>query len=463
MKNENIIMMADSYKYGHHKQYPKDMSYMYDYIEARKGPEEITISGLQYYIKRYLSQKITTESVEEAAEFAKFHGIDFNYDGWMYIAKQLNGKIPIRIKAVEEGVKVKPGVPLVVVESTDENVPWVVGWVETMLMKIWYPTVITTKSKQVFEMLKKYGSEEWARFAYHNFGDRSMTSVESAAISGFAHNCIFMGTDNFNSLKFARDYYGAEISAFSVFATEHSSTTANAEGSTEKEIKFVERMVKENDKEGAILSFVADSYDVFNFVEKVTSENSYIRSKIQERKQKIVIRPDSGNPIEVISKILEIMEKNNVFDIEINGKKASSWAGILWSDGINPTTIENILKTFIEKGYAAENFVFGSGTQLGQTGIDRDTFSFAMKCSYIERMVDGKKVGVEVFKNPITDSKKQSKKGKVITIKRDDEIICIKESEKQPNDIEMLKVVFENGKVKNEITLDKIRENIDKF
>jgi len=136
---------------------------------------------------------------------------------------------------------------------------------------------------------------------------------------------------------------------------------------------------------------------------------------------------------------------------------------MLWGDGINPTTIENILKTFIEKGYAAENFVFGSGTQLGQTGIDRDTFSFAMKCSYIERMVNEEKVSVEVFKNPITDNKKQSKKGKVITVKRDDEIICIKESKKQPNDIEILKVVFENGKVKNEITLDKIRENIDKF
>jgi len=459
---ENIVMMSDSYKYGHYKQYPKDMCYMYDYIEARKGPDTIIMSGLQYYLKRYLSQRITTEMVEEAAKFAKLHGIDFNYDGWMYIAKELDGRLPIKIKAIEEGVKVKPGVPLVIVESTDENVPWIVGWVETILMKIWYPTVITTKSKQVFEMLKKYGSEEWARFAYHNFGDRSMTSVESAAISGFAHNCVFYGTDNFNSLKFARDFYSSEISAFSVFASEHSSTTANAEGSTEKEIAFIERMVRENDKEGAILSFVADSYDIYNFTNEVTKPESNIRKSIIKNNQTFVIRPDSGNPIEVISKMFEIMEKNNVFDIEINGKKASSWTSVLWGDGVNPETIDNILKIFTERGYAAENFVFGSGTQLGQTGIDRDTFSFAMKCSYIERNIDSKKVGVEVFKNPITDSKKQSKKGKVITVKRNDKIICIKESEKQPNDIDMLKVVFENGEIKNEITLDKIRENIDK-
>jgi len=456
----NIIMLADSYKYGHFLQYPKNMVYMYNYMEARKETDEIYITGLQYYLKEYLTKPITIKMVEEAKDFAQKHGITFNYKGWKYIVKELNGKIPVRIKAIPEGYKAKSGIPLIVIESTDKNVPWIVGWLETLLMKIWYPSTITTKSKKIYDMLIKYGNKDWVKFALHNFGDRSMTSVEAAAISGFAHNCIFLGTDNFHSLKFCKDYYNTDISAFSVFATEHSTTTINA--FYEDEIKFVERMLIENPN-NPIMSFVADSFDVYNFTDKVSNPKENIRKILEKNKQKLVIRPDSGNPINVLDKMFEIMEKNKVFDIQINGKKASSKYGILWGDGINEIVIKDILEYFTKKGYAAENFIFGCGTQLGQTGIDRDTYSFAIKYSYIEIKEKNKKIGIEVFKNPITSKNKQSKKGKIISVidKKTNELICIKEQNFNKNfHKRIMEIIYENGNIVKDITLEDIRKNI---
>jgi len=455
----NFIMMADSYKYGHFKQYPKQMNYMRDYIASRKG--EVIFTGLQYYLKEYLSKPITKEMIDEAYEFAKKHGIDFNIDGWNYILKNHNGYLPVRIKALPEGTKVKENVPIIVVESTDNNVAWVVGWVETLLMKIWYPTTITTKSKQVYDVLVKYGDKEWAKFAYHNFGDRSMSSVESASIAGFAHNCVFLGTDNFHSLKFCKDYYNSDISAFSVFATEHSTTTSQAQ--LVGEIEFVKQMLIEN-KDAPIVSFVADSYDVFKFTDEVTKIDGDVRKIIESRNQKFVIRPDSGDPIEVLTKMFDIMERNRVFDKKINGKKLSSKYGVLWGDGIDINVIDKILKVFTEKGYAAENFVFGSGTRIGQTGLDRDTYSFAMKCSYIEYEDEkGYSQGLDVFKDPITDKRKSSLKGKVVSVKdkNSGEIICIDERKFDKNRHELIMdVVFENGKILKETTLDEIRKRI---
>ena len=276
MNNVNIVMLGDSYKYGHASQYPKKMKFMQDYVTVRKVNDnngKVIFVGLQYILKEYLSKRITMEMVEEAKEFADLHGIAFPYDGWKYIVEKYDGKLPVEIKALPEGTMVPAQVPMILIESTSIKVPWIVGWVETLLMKVWYPTTVATKSKEVYDMLCKYGSPEWAQFAYHNFGDRSMTSVESAAISGFAHNTIFLGTDNFNSLKFCRDYYNEKISAFSVFATEHSTTTANA--AIEGEESFVYRMLQEN-PDAPILSFVADSYDVYKFTDMVTSQNNFL-------------------------------------------------------------------------------------------------------------------------------------------------------------------------------------------
>jgi nicotinamide phosphoribosyltransferase len=184
---------------------------MFDYVEARSSNvySEVVFFGLQYILNEYFIEPITIGDVQEAKEYADAHGIPFNYDGWSYIANELDGNIPVVIKAIPEGSVVPTNVPLFTIESTDEKVFWVVSWMETILMKVWYTTNIATRSYYVKQMLMKYAEKTMDNpnvdFAFVNFGDRGSSSVESAGIGGVAHLTQFLGTDNFNSIKIAKE------------------------------------------------------------------------------------------------------------------------------------------------------------------------------------------------------------------------------------------------------------------
>lgn len=461
-KKMNLVMLADSYKYSHAKQYPDDMVSMYDYMEARSSkvyPATIFV-GLQGLIKNYLLEPVTIQDVNQAYAFATAHGVPFDLEGWEYIVEKLGGKLPVRIKAVKEGSLIPVKMVLMTIESTDMKVPWIAGWLETLLMKLWYPTNIATKAYYTRKILEKYGSPEWAQFAYHNFGDRGSSSVESAAIGGFAHSTQFMGTDNFNSLLYSFENYGSLMAAYSVFATEHSTTTSHGR---QGEHDFVMRKLLEN-PDAPIMSFVADSYDVFTFTDMVTNPGSEIRKLIESRpNQKFVLRPDSGEPLGVLDQMFRIMEENGVFDIEINGKKASSNFGVLWGDGITPVMIEGILIMISDMGYAAENMVFGSGGDLMQNHT-RDTMGFAVKCSSITVYESDNATScmydIDVFKDPITDPGKKSKKGKVTTYyNRATDIYFVDQvgTEFDNSTVDILETVYENGKLIIEVTHDEVR------
>ncbi len=154
----NRVFMADSYKYSHSKQYPKNMKYMYDYMEARSDkvyPATVFV-GLQGFLKTYLKDPITIQEVNQAYEFSKGHGIPFDIEGWEYIVKELGGNLPVKIKAVDEGSLIPTKMVLMTIESTDAKVPWIAGWLETMLMRMWYSSNISTKSYYTKQMISKY-------------------------------------------------------------------------------------------------------------------------------------------------------------------------------------------------------------------------------------------------------------------------------------------------------------------
>ena len=465
---KSIIHYGDSYKYSHSLQYPKNTVSIYSYMESRGGQYDSTVFiGLQYYLEKYLTERVTKIEVDMLAAKAKKHGIPFDYDGWMHIVSNCNGKLPIRIKAVPEGSVITTSLPLLTIESTDPSVPWVAGFIETLLMKVWYPTTIATKSYYVRKMLERYGSSQWAQSAYHNFGDRGSSSTESAAIGGFAHYTQFMGTDNFDSLDMAYDYYNhKDIPAYSVYATEHSTTTSYGR---EGEEEFVYKQLLEN-PDKAIMSFVADSYDVYNFTHFCTDPDSRIRKLVESRpNQKLVLRPDSGDPFEVIRRMLNIMKANNL-EFSKAGKTSNilfNDFGILWGDGITPTIIEHILGIVVTNGFAAENFVFGSGGDLMQN-VSRDTQHFAIKCSSIsiKSPIQTKSPepiatrDIDVFKDPVTAPGKKSKKGKVTTYYNRDTgtYFCDRlEANYNSSCTEVLEEVFLNGKITKSYTLDEIR------
>ena len=229
----NLVLDCDTYKVTHPKQYPQNMTYMHSYIESRGGLYGYTkFFGLQYYLKKYLTRKVTKEMVDEAEEIFGLHGIPFEREGWDYIVNELGGKLPLRIRAVPEGAVIPNHNVLVTIESTCDKTPWVVSWLEPLILKIWYPTTVATysfKTKQIVTHFLELTSDQLEAqlpFKFHDFGYRGASSEESAGIGGLAHLTNFLGTDNINALEIGRKYYHSKCAGFSIPAAEHSTITA---------------------------------------------------------------------------------------------------------------------------------------------------------------------------------------------------------------------------------------------
>ena len=459
----NIILATDSYKMSHPLQYPQNMTYMHDYVESRGGLYGYTkFFGLQYYLKQYLSIRVTHEMIDEAKEMMAAHGVPFQEEGWRRIVEVHQGKLPLRVRAVPEGAIIKNHNVLMTLESTDPELAWLVGWAETLLLKIWYPITVASfsyKCKQIIEKFLNETSENTAielPFKLHDFGYRGVSSEESAGLGGLAHLTNFSGTDTIQSLVFARRYYHHQMPAYSVPASEHSTMTAWTRA---KEREAYENMLDIFPK--GIVSIVADSYNFFNAVENIFGRE--LKDKILARDGVVVIRPDSGDPITNILFALESLEHNIGVTMNAKGYKVLNKVRILQGDGINENSIWDILKSVKENGYSAENVVFGCGGALLQgnfnSSINRDTHKFAMKCSCI-------KIGdeiIDVYKNPITDRGKVSKKGRLDLIKEaNGELATVNISALPENTYHkdsVMVTVFENGELLKDYTLDEVRQN----
>ena len=478
---ENRIMLSDSYKYSHFLQYPKNGINTYSYAEARsfKNYDKTLFFGLQMIWKKYFTNPITIEEVEEANLYAEVHGIPFNKKAWVKIIKEYSGFLPVTIKAVPEGLVIPNKMILFTIELTnsDKDLIWLPSWLEDFLMKIWYTCTVATRSYYVKEMLlenAKMTSMDLnpnVDFQFHNFGDRAASSVESAAFGGVAHLTCFKGTDNFNCLRYAHTFMNQDIKdiAFSIPASEHSTTTSWGK---DGEFDMVDNNLEAN-KGNPLMAQVADSYDIYNFTDKITSGK--FKEKIESNDYpKFIERPDSGNPIDVMNGILNIYEKNNVeYNENKKGYKTFKKYGFIWGDGTNMVNMNDILTTLRLRMYEASNMSFGSGGWLMQQH-DRDTLGFAIKCSSItlEKEVfawNGEELGVkifdrEVFKDPITDKGKTSKRGRVTTYfdRATDTFEVGLEKGGSMGRSEVLEVVIENGKLIKEYTLTQVRANVQK-
>ena len=455
----NLILNTDSYKPSHWLQYPPNTEYVYYYVESRGGKYDATVAfGLQMFMKEYLTQPITQVMIEEAEQFLTAHGEPFNREGWQYILDELDGYLPLEIKAVPEGTVVPTRNVLATIVNTDPNCFWLGSYIETSLLRgIWYPTTVATNSWSIKQVIRKAlietADEEALAglyFKLHDFGARGVSSFESAGIGGAAHLVNFMGTDTISGILWAQEYYNTkEMVAFSVPAAEHSSITTWGKA---RETDAYRNMIKQFGGKFPIIAVVSDSYDIFNAVENMWGGE--LKEEVLGSGSTIVVRPDSGDPAEVVAKCALLLDSKFGSTVNSKGYKVLNDIRIIQGDGINEESIRDILSTLRGYGFSADNVTFGMGGALLQQ-VNRDTQKFAMKAS--AAFIDGE--WVDVFKDPVTDTVKHSKKGKM-DLYRDENGELYTGVEGQGGGL--LETVFLNGKVVKEYTFQEVRNNSEK-
>jgi nicotinamide phosphoribosyltransferase len=456
---KNLILNTDSYKVSMFKQYPVGTTSVYSYIESRGGRYDRTVFfGLQAFIKEYLLEPITQADIDIAEEILTAHGEPFNRAGWQYILDKHLGYLPVVIKSVPEGTVVPVKNVLATIENTDPECFWLTTWLETALLRaVWYGTTVATQSKMIKNLITNYleksGDPSTIDFKLHDFGARGVSSMESAGIGSAAHLVNFMGTDTISGVLFAREYYNAGIAGFSIPAAEHSTITS---WGRDNEVKAYSNMVSQFGKPGALLAVVSDSYDIYEACRMWSTE---LKQQVINSGATVVIRPDSGDPVEVLPKMMRILGEGFGYTTNAKGYKVLNNVRLLWGDGINQLSVRSILGVVVDlNGWSIDNLAFGMGGALLQQ-LDRDTQQFAMKCSAAE--INGE--WVDVFKDPITDSGKVSKKGRVtLWTNGTGEFVSSVDMPKQWADYgwtDALVPVYWNGNLHKDYTFEEVRAN----
>lgn len=482
------ILLKDGYKVGHKFQYPEGTTLVYSNLTPRKSrnPEinEIVFFGLQYFIKEYLVTQFNEEFFSKPKEtvvkaYARRMNFYLGKDSITYhhiAALHDLGYLPLEIKALPEGVLVPMRVPVFTIKNTVPEFFWLTNMLETLMSAVlWKSCTSATTAFQYLNTFTHYAKEtvgndmSFVPWQGHDFSFRGMSGVEDAVMSGAAHLLSFAGTDTIPAIDYLERYYNAdcenELIGGSVPATEHS---VMCMGTKDNEIETFERLINEIYPSG-IVSIVSDTWD---FWQVITEFLPVLKSKIIARSGKVVIRPDSGDPVKIIigdkdepvgspayKGAIECMWEIFGGTITPKGYKLlDAHIGLIYGDSITTERQEEILEGLRQKGFASYNVVLGIGSYTYEY-VTRDTFGFAMKATYGE--VDG--VGRDIFKDPKTDDgTKKSAKG-LMQVYKDQQTgkltlkdQCSWEEEAQGE----LKTVFKDGKLLVDWTLSEIRERV---
>ncbi|WP_217604786.1 nicotinate phosphoribosyltransferase [Chitinophaga sp. GbtcB8] len=463
---ENLILLADAYKYSHHKLYLPGTEYIYSYLESRGGKFDNTVFyGLQYYLKTYLQGIVfTKEKINEAeALLQEVFGREDVFDRrrFEYIVHTYGGHLPVRIRAVPEGTVVPVRNVLMTIENTDPACFWLTNFLETLLMQVWYPCTVATLSREIKQIVKRYytATASAASFAgidlvLNDFGFRGASSVESAGLGGSAHLVNFSGSDTLPASIFAKRYYDAQQApGISIPATEHSIVTLLGEKGEEAIFKHVLDTFPTG-----VIACVSDSYNIFRACGQYWGED--LKQQVLQREGTLVIRPDSGDPVRTLLQVFEILFKQFGYTTNEKGYKVlPPQVRVIQGDGISLSSIGNIYAALQQAGISAENLALGMGGALLQR-VNRDTQEFALKCSYA--MVNGKDIDVQ--KNPmelnaegqLRTSFKHSKAGRLKLVKENGEYRTLTLQE-APALADQLETVFENGHLVKEYSFADIR------
>lgn len=519
---KNPLTAIDFYKADHRRQYPEGTTEVYSNLTARSAKHaksivlqdfnnKVVFFGLQYFIKEFLIETWNEGFFKkDKKEVVKFYQrvMSSGLGMHMFDCKHIEdlhdlGYLPIKIKALPEGNQVPIGVPMLTIVNTHPDFFWLTNYLESVMSAyLWKPCTVATIAFEYHSLLNRYAyttcgdddyypeeHEDLVCFQGHDFSFRGMSGLEDAGICGLAHCLSFLGTDCVPAFDVAYKYYNNQpiIANFfkeniltysfeskvgcSVPATEHS---VMCMGTKDDEIGTFKRLITETYPSG-IVSIVSDTWDFWKVMTEYLPE---LKETIINREGKVVIRPDSGDPIKIICGDSEAKEGTpehkgalellwDTFGGKVNGKgykELDEHIGLIYGDSITLNRAESILRIMRDKGFASTNIVLGIGSYTYQY-ITRDTFGFAVKAT--SGVVNDERRNI--FKDPITDDgTKKSAKG-LLKVSRgnysyisndgyypflhlDDEVS--EEQEKEG----YLEVVFEDGKLIKEYNLEDIRK-----
>lgn len=493
MKNISALVRKDFYKADHRSQYQKGTTLVYSNFTPRgsriQGINEVVFFGLQYYLKEYLINQFNETF---------FHGSKDKAMAWYkrrldtslgkdavsvnHIADLHDlGYLPVDIRAIPEGMAVPMRIPMFTIQNTQPEFYWATNFLETLLSKVWFPCTSATTSKRYYEILYRYAMKtlkntDFVQWQAHDFSDRGHTSEESAMLSAMAHLLYFTGTDTIKGIDGLEIYYNAnaekELIGGSVPATEHS---VMCMGGKDGEFETYKRLISEIYPKG-IVSIVSDTWDLWNVLVNYLPQ---LKDTIMNRDGKVVIRPDSGDPANILCGIgnpqAKLSESDDpkklarekgvieclweIFGGTINAdgyKVLDPHIGYIYGDSITPERAEEICKRLEAKKFASTG-VFGVGSYTYQY-VTRDTFGFAVKATYGEINHQP----VEIFKDPVTDNGiKKSAKG-LLCVTYDDnmEMVLLESCSKHQEQSSILVPVFRNGELLMDYKLEDIRKRV---
>jgi len=496
----NPILNTDGYKLDHRRQYPEGTEFVYSNWTARgsrvKGVNEVIFLGLQYAIKKRLVEDFERdffglpkeEVVKDYADMLNSYlgPAPAESIGTDHIAELHDlGYLPLEFKALPEGTRVPLRVPMFTVENTHPRFGWLVNYFETILSaELWMPSTSATNAMHIRELLNEWAEKvgapaEGVAFQGHDFSMRGMSGLDAACVSAAGHLTAFTGTETVPVLNWIRKYYPMSdpehFLAGTVPATEHSVMCA---GGMESERETFERLL--NLYPTGILSVVSDTWDFWGVL---TDHLPALKDKILSRDGKLVIRPDSGDPADIICGLntksgiynpdgvigyteaeakgaIELLWDTFGGTVNEKGYKVlDSHVGLIYGDAMNFARINDICRRLEAKGFSMEVVVFGLGS-YGYQYQTRDTFGFAMKATNVT--INGEEKAI--FKDPKTDSGlKKSLKGRIQVHKdREGNLIALDQS---GNDQigepvrEQLQTVWKDGKFVREFGFDEVRAN----
>lgn len=473
----DFITLLDFYKVDHRRQYPEGTEYVYSNWTARatRIPEQtkVIFFGLQYFLQAYLMELaertfFSRPRAEVLAEYQRIldSGLGPNNVGTEHIGALHDlGFIPLRFCALPEGSRVALRMPMFTIENTRPEFFWMTNYIETLLSAVlWMPCTSATTSYRYRQILdanaRLTGDEAFVDWQGHDFSFRGMACPEAAALSGAGHLLLFTGTDTIPAIKLLERYYdGAGLIGGSVAATEHSVMCA---GGQNDELETFRRLMRIYPT--GILSVVSDTWDLWNVLTNILPQ---VKAEVLARGGKLVIRPDSGDPVKIIcgDSSKEGAAKKGVVELlwdEFGGtvndkgyRVLDSHVGAIYGDSITEQRAMDICGQLMNKGFASTNVVFGIGSYTYQY-VTRDTNGFAVKATWAQ--VNGKEF--HLFKDPVTDDgTKKSARGRIAII-HDEGLKMIDGlslDQQRMIDDNLLRPVWENGLFVRRQSLAEIR------